>query len=213
MEADFWLETWVQGRLGFHQNDFNVLLLRYWPEVEVGGGTVFVPLCGKTRDMLWLESQGYGVVGVELSPIAVQAFFEENRIEVDHRPDGAFELWEGGGIQVLNGDFFELTDGNLAGVTAVYDRASLVALPPHMRQGYAQKMAELLPAGTKVLLICFEYPQEQMSGPPFSVTHEEVLALYAEAFSWQRVRSKDVVNKVRFPVTSFVQNVYILERK
>lgn len=213
MEADFWLQTWEAGRLGFHQNDFNVLLLRYWPKMGVDGGTVFVPLCGKTRDMLWLQSQGYGVTGVELSPIAVQAFFEENELEVAHRPEGAFEVWEGGGVRILNGDFFDLTSGDLEGVTAVYDRASLVALPPPMREAYAQKMGELLPAGTKILLVCFEYPQDEMSGPPFSVSHDEVLALYADNFLWERVRSKDISDKVRFPMSRFVQNVYILEKK
>ena len=72
---------------------------------------------------------------------------------------------------------------------AVYDRASLIALPPEMRQRYAAKLAELLSAGSKILLITLAYDQEQMKGPPFSVPDDEVEQLYKEAFSIERLGS------------------------
>ena len=54
----------------------------------------------------------------------------------------------------------------------VYDRAALIALPPAMRQRYAQLLCERLPAHVKVLLITLEFEGEQ--GPPFSVYQAEV---------------------------------------
>lgn len=42
------------------------------------GSRVFVPLCGKSLDMIWLAQQGHEVIGVELSPVAVEDFFREN---------------------------------------------------------------------------------------------------------------------------------------
>ncbi len=41
---------------------------------------VFVPLCGKSIDMLWLVQQGFAVTGCEISELAVEQFFTENSI-------------------------------------------------------------------------------------------------------------------------------------
>lgn len=213
MEADFWLQTWENGLLGFHQNNVNTLLLRYWPEMNLSNGEVFVPLCGKSKDMLWFQEQGHDVLGVELSPIAVKSFFIENQLPALHQPYRSFTLWECDKIRLLNGDFFKLTSADVQNVTAVYDRAALVALPPEMRRQYVRHMLDVLPTATKILLVCFEYPQDEMSGPPFSVSHEEVIDLYGDVCTWERVRSKDIANKVRFSTSGFVQNVYIMEKQ
>jgi hypothetical protein len=42
---------------------------------------VFLPLCGKTLDIQWLLSRGYGVAGSELSKIAVEQLFSELGVE------------------------------------------------------------------------------------------------------------------------------------
>ncbi len=57
---------------------------------------------------------------------------------------------------------------------AAYDRAALVALPPSMRERYAQHFATLMPAGSRTLLVAFEYEQTIKDGPPFSVEPDEV---------------------------------------
>jgi thiopurine S-methyltransferase len=76
MNADFWHARWKSGRVGFHQDEVNRYLERYWDALDVAvDATVFVPLCGKSRDMLWLRERGHRVVGVEFSPIAVRDFF------------------------------------------------------------------------------------------------------------------------------------------
>ncbi len=52
------------------QRHFNTLAL-------AGGARVFLPLCGKTRDIAWLLSRGYCVAGVELAGTAIQQLFSE----------------------------------------------------------------------------------------------------------------------------------------
>ena len=52
---------------------------------ERDGLSVFVPLCGKTLDMVWLCQQGHTVVGCELSEIAALDFFKENSIPYETR--------------------------------------------------------------------------------------------------------------------------------
>ena len=52
----------------------------------------------------------------------------------------------------------------------MYDRASLIALPPEMRERYARHLAGILPPATQILLITLDYPQPEMPGPPFAVS-------------------------------------------
>ncbi len=178
MKQEFWLERWERKEIGFHQDEINPYLREHWPEFQAAGGEVFVPLCGKSLDMVWLREQGHNVLGVELSPLGVQEFFAENGYTPQHTDDGRFKRCEANGIRLLCGDFFDLTPADMTQVTAVYDRASLIALPPEMRERYARHLVSILPSGTQILLVTVDYPQEEMSGPPFAVTVEEVEALY-----------------------------------
>jgi len=183
MEHDFWHRRWRKNEIGFHQETVNPYLAEHWPELDLGAGsTVFVPLCGKSRDLAWLHSRGHGVVGVELSRVAVEAFFHEQHLRAGPAPQGAFECWQADGYRLLGGDFFALQPADLGPVDAIYDRASLIALPAAMRVRYAAHLRDLLPADLPLLLVTVEYRQQEMDGPPFAVQQDEVEALYA---AWQ----------------------------
>jgi thiopurine S-methyltransferase len=191
MDPQFWHERWRQNQIGFHQPAVNDHLQRFYPELELATGAgVFVPLAGKSLDMVWLRSQRHWVVGVELSPIAVQAFFAENGLSVRPGRDGAFEIYEAEGVRLLCGDFFDLTTAQLAGVSAVYDRAALIALPAEMRPRYVAHLARVSPAAS-MLLVTLEYPDGDMQGPPFSVGEAEVRALYAPHFEVRLLAAVD----------------------
>ena len=217
MNPDFWHARWQQNQIGFHQQDINLHLQDYWPLQGVQeGGRVFVPLCGKSRDMLWLLSQGYRVLGVEISPIAVQGFFEEHDLEPRITRRGRLESWACEDLEILCGDFFHLGPDDMAGVSAVYDRASLVALPPAMRVDYVAQLARLLGADASVLLVSMEYPDHEMQGPPFSVTQGEVESLYQPAFQVNLLASVDILNENdnlrRKGLTRMQEKVYQLVR-
>jgi thiopurine S-methyltransferase len=196
MKKDFWLERWDRGEIGFHQDEVNPYLIQYWPQLHVDRDSmVFVPLCGKSRDMLWLRNQGHQVLGVELSAIAVQSFFKENGFSPQQDSKGKFDCCEADGIRILCGDFFDLRKDDLADVGVVYDRASLIALPPDMRERYARHLVSILPPATQVLLVTVDYPQAEMQGPPFSVTSEEVTALYRDYAEVRLLAQLDVLAK------------------
>ncbi len=181
MQPEFWLERWRNGQTGFHQPQANPHLCQWWPRLQLpAAARVFVPLCGKSLDLLWLAERGHPVVGVELSALAVEAFFAENGLRPERTQVGPFIQWHCGAIRLLQGDLFDLDPALLGPVEALYDRASLVALPPAMRRAYARHMAGLVPTGAHGLLVTMVYPAEQMTGPPFSVTEEEVLQLYGQ---------------------------------
>ncbi|BBP45174.1 thiopurine S-methyltransferase [Thiosulfatimonas sediminis] len=193
MQAAFWHEMWAGGVVGFHQQEINRFLRDFWPQLELDGqGQVLVPLCGKSLDMLWLRELGHDVLGVELSQKALHEFLAENALNaepVQHENYCGYQLPQ---MTLLCGDFFQLTPQDCAQVKAVYDRASIIALPPEMRRDYAQHLQKILPLGTPFLMVIMEYDQSAMDGPPFSVKESEVRELFAE------FTSIDVVDEEKF---------------
>jgi thiopurine S-methyltransferase len=198
MDQNFWHSRWQANEIGFHQAEVNPQLQRYWREIQaLAGGRVFVPLCGKSHDMLWLAAQGHRVLGVEISPIAVRDFFKENDLAAVTRPGADFQEHHSDEITLLQGDFFALSPGQLKEVAAVYDRASLIALPPSLRRRYVEQMASILPSGMPILLLTLDYPQAEMDGPPFSVPDAEVRSLFAGGFHIESLGAQDVL--ARYP--------------
>ena len=193
MEPEFWHQRWASNQIGFHEGQVNAYLARHYAHLGLAPGeTVFVPLCGKSVDLRWLADQGARVLGVELSPIAVESFFAEQGLTPRTRKEAAFTVWESGPIRLLCGDYFALAPADLAGVHAVYDRAALIALPPERRADYVAHLDRLLPGARRTLLITLEYPQEQMQGPPFSVAEREVRTLFTSA-RIERLGGQDVL--------------------
>lgn len=194
MDLDFWRRRWRKNEIAFHQREINTHLQRFWSQLELPPGrTVFVPLCGKSLDMLWLAGQGHPVLGVDISQIALASFFQENELTAHTRQEGAFEVWETQDITLLCGDFFALDRAALATIGGVYDRASLIALPPPMRRRYADHLKTILPPAAPVLLLTLEYSQEQMQGPPFSVETAEAQALYEDVYTVELLACYDVL--------------------
>lgn len=215
MDADFWLDRWLKSEIGFHQNEINLHLQKFWPLLNLPSGSrVFVPLCGKSRDMVWLHEQGHDVMGVEMSPIAVEAFFSENSIPFSVTKYRDFSKYQTDGFTLYCGDFFHLLPEDMRGVNAVFDRGSLIALPPSMRCAYARQMHAILPHGCKILLVTLDYPQHEMNGPPFSVGELEVSALYAETGNVQLLHGADILDReTRFRekgLTRLFEKVYLV---
>jgi len=175
MKTEFWHERWENQEIGFHQKAFNKNLQRHWPSLQLPKHSkVLVPLCGKSLDMLYLAEQGHQVLGVELSEIAAQEFFAEQGLVPEIHKDDKFVIYQAQGIAIYCGDIFDLDQSLLSDVKGVFDRAAMIALPPEMRQRYCETLAASLPADCKTLLLTLEYPQEETSPPPFSISREMV---------------------------------------
>ncbi|WP_154224318.1 thiopurine S-methyltransferase [Marinicella rhabdoformis] len=179
MEAAFWEKKWQDNEIGFHQKEFNPLMVRYFKALDLAKGCrVFIPLCGKTHDIAWFLSQGYQVVGVELSEKAVVQLFESLGVTPEVTQCGDLVKYSSVDVEVFVGDFFRLNRKILGRVDAIYDRAALVALPHEMRQDYTAHLVTSC-GGAPQLLINFEYDQLQMNGPPFSISKTELEAHYS----------------------------------
>lgn len=170
-----WLERWREGRIGWHEESGNASLKKYW---RAEGRRVLVPMCGKTVDMLWLEEHGNSVVGVELSDIAARAFFEENELRYTIR-DGKLTAYTAldRNIAIYCGDLFDFDE---RGHTGWYDRGALVATPAEQRPAYAQHIDALLAPDAYRLLITLDYDDTVATGPPFSISREEILRYWPD---------------------------------
>lgn len=215
MEKKFWLARWEREEIGFHEREVNAYLSQFWHELNLEhDDAVFVPLCGKSLDLKWLREQGHPVVGVELSRLAVQAFFNEHGYTSACSVLDKFECIESNEIRLLCGDFFDLTRRDLVNAKAVFDRASMIALPLEMRQRYAQHLINILPSKAKILLIAIDYPQEEMMGPPFALSSEEIVLLFGENANIKHLAKYDVLEEnprfKRRGLTSMFENIYLL---
>ena len=194
MDPDFWHQRWQEGRIGFHQERITPLLEQYWSTLALPQGSrVFVPLAGKSLDMPWLVSQGHRVLGVELSRIAIEQFFEEHSLRPTMHESRYGTHFLAGDIELVCGDAFGLDADVLAGCTGVYDRAALIALPRDMRMPYVRALLARLPLGCRGLLVTLEYPQHEKSGPPFSVDADEVQALYGDDWQVECLERRDIL--------------------
>lgn len=196
MHIDFWKQRWADQQIGFHLDQVNPNLSQYWSEIAVAHGQqVLVPLCGKSLDMVWLAAQGCRVMGVECSEQALQQFIDEQQLAVTPSQQGEFTQYQAADIQLLQGDFFKLDKTLLQSVSAVYDRASLIALPAEMRTQYVELLSRNLPQSVSILLVTVDYDQALMQGPPFALSHSEVERLYQPSFDICLLDERNVLDE------------------
>jgi thiopurine S-methyltransferase len=192
MEHSFWHSKWQKNEIGFHEPEGNALLVKYSSFLigddspSSSSSRIFVPLCGKTRDIGWLLAQGCEVVGAELSEVAITQLFEELGVEPTISTSTNGKVYTKDGLTIFVGDIFKLTSSDIGDVTGVYDRAALVALPSPLREQYSAHLIAITQCAPQ-LIISFDYDQNEMAGPPFSVNEKTVDSLYSADYNIQRL--------------------------
>lgn len=211
MDAEFWYSRWAENRIGFHLADSNPLLIKHWQALNPQRHErVFVPMCGKTQDLVWLAARHEQVIGVELSDIAVKAFFAENLYTPLVTGVGHQHLYEFDEISIYQGDYFTV---NIDPVDVVYDRAAFIAMPADMRQDYVEKLLSVVKPGGRILLITLDYDQDELAGPPFSVPHADVVALFPQAkvTLLERDNADETHPRRQQGLTRFAEEVWLIE--
>ena len=205
MSNQRWKAKWKADDIAFHQPQIHPHLIRFWPRLALPeGATVLVPLCGKSLDLDWLHQQGHRVIGVELSHIAIAAYFAERGLQPQRQRLGRFQRYWAGTLELWCGDLFDLRREDLGDIAAVYDCAALTALPAASRGHYVRQLSSLLAVGGQMLLLTTESADEpaeagsaamaevapaataQADACPADAEHSpdpEVLALYQSRFA------------------------------
>jgi thiopurine S-methyltransferase len=194
LQPDFWHQRWRNGQIGFHQPVVTEHLKRHWPSLGLASHSpVLVPLCGKSLDLLWLRERGHYVLGAEISTIALESLLMEHGVAARRRRGEKFDVYQAERLELFCGDFFSLTAPQLGPVAGLYDRAALISWAAELRDAYVAHVTALTAPGTQTLLVSMEYPQQQMTGPPFSVSASEVKRLYAKNHSIQELSRIDIL--------------------
>lgn len=225
MEQAYWETRWTEGRTGWHKDQAHPVLQQHFAHLQCDAGdAVLVPMCGKSLDLAWLVDDKQCVaVGVEWARDAIRELFEERggAVAPEALAEGV-ELWANNGFAVLCADWFAVTADHLRAAAghqprAWWDRASLIALPPEIRARYAAHLANLLPSGSRGLLISMEYPPGEKQGPPFSVERHEVTELFGAAFQIEELAEIDALASEKRHeddgMTRLVERVYGLVRR
>lgn len=217
MQPTFWHTRWHENQIGFHLSHENPHLVRHHAAQLAGSPRILVPLCGKSHDLAFLAAHDHDVVGVELSPVAVRAFFDEHGLAPSIDRVGPFERHRAGRITLLCGDFFALTPEHTGPLDAWFDRAALVALPSEMRADYVSTLVRVLPSGARGLLVSFDYEPSSAGGPPFSIAAPEVHARLDPWCDVQPLARVDILDaEPRFRergITQLHEDVYALTRR
>jgi len=210
MDASFWLQKWKNNNIGFHKSEANPILVKYFQKLSLEKGTrVFLPLCGKTLDIAWLLSHGYRVAGAELIEIAIEQLFMELEVEPKISRAGDVKHYRAKNIDIFVGDIFNLSGKMLGRVDAIYDRAALVALPEEMRNLYTVHLKEITEQAPQ-LLVSYEYDQNLMEGPPFSVSNEEVNRHYRDSYNLTLMVSTNVPGGLKGKCAA-QENIWLLQ--
>ena len=210
MDIDFWHQKWKKNEIGFHMDKANSMLVKNIHAMSLAKDSrIFLPLCGKTLDISWLLSEGFRVVGSELSEVAIEQLFIELGLEPQLSKSGTLKRFSAENVDIYCGDIFDLTIETLGAVNAIYDRAALVALPKVMRDQYAVHLRKVTNTAPQ-LLISFEYDQNLMVGPPFSVSNEEVKQHYENHYAVSLLENMDIPGGLK-GICAAEENVYLLK--
>lgn len=212
MEANFWHDKWARGEIAFHQQQANPFLVAHFDALHLTKGSrVFLPLCGKTRDIAWLLAQGYRVAGAELSELAIKELFQELGVAPQITQAGKLMHFSAQNLDIFVGDIFDLTAEMLGQIDAIYDRAALVALPLETRKLYAAHLMNMTGSAPQ-LVITYAYDQSKIDGPPFSISAEEVRQHYSAKYALISLETHDVEGGMKGKTTA-TETAWLLQRK
>ncbi len=201
-ENNLWLERWEKRQIGFNQNTPSEYMMKYFERLALPKGSrVLVPLCGKTIDILWLLSEGYEVVGIELSQIAIEELFNDLDKSFTLFSLGDLTKYSSGNLSVFIGDIFDVNADMLGKIDAIYDRAAIVALTPEVRKKYTAHLREISNTAAQ-LLVTVEYDQSLRDGTPYSVEEKEIKEHYATHYKIELLTRNKILGGFKNIATS-----------
>ena len=215
MEDQYWLNKWQTNDITFHEENINAELIAYISELKLKpGDNILIPLCGKTKDMLWLAEKGFHVIGIELSPIACSNFFTELNITPRITKQSTFIKYQHENIALLCGDLFNLTSSDLSNIRAIYDCKALIALPSELRKKYVNHLVACAGTNIKILLLTRE-TSCQITPPPYPINEGEVNLLYGSYFDVRLLKRMPITNiserLINKGYTEMIESVYLIK--
>ena len=211
MEKQFWIKKWIKNEIGFHQEHFNPRLTQFWNQLTSNSGQVFVPLCGKSKDMVYLKNLGHRILGVEWSKKAIKEFEAEHKLCFETTDIDGFTVFADESYTFYCGDFFQLPASLMKNIKYVYDRAAMIALPTSLRSSYGQWICQNL-SHAKIMLLAIEFDNLNI-GPPFSLSKNEIDQTFTKNFKIENILDEklDINSAVhKGHISYLIERVYFL---
>ncbi len=191
-----WVDQWERQVIPWHRDKPDSQLQAHINLLTKGTchSVVFVPFCGKSVDILWLSVQGYTVVGVELSPLAVKQFFEENNLAYCVANKGKFTVYQAldRNIKIFIGSLFDLSLEETGLFDAIWDCRALGAVNISQRKEYIKILLTVLKPTGNILVSHLEYDTLEHNGPPFSLSTATLHKLFGREWSVECVEYVDL---------------------
>ena len=184
-DTGYWQQLWRSGGDSFTLEEPNANLITHLDDLLPGRSnapidprSVLVPLCGRSVDLVFLESRQRAVWGVDIAGAALQRFAKDqgggvasSRTLQGHTGFRAYRLKTLPRLTLVHADFLALhprdyrdpqgaplaggplaADDDTPPFDAVWDRGGLTSMPPALRVSYASLLHSLLRPGARALV-------------------------------------------------------------
>lgn len=214
LTAEDWHKRyWEDNNLYFHCEEPHDMLVKFYDRIcGERNERIFLPLCGKSVDLMWLANRGHEVVGLEFSDIAVKAVFEESNQEYNVLTQDNFDVYKAKNVPltIYKGDFFLITNKLLGKFDAVWDRGGFTAIEAERRSEYVKILLTLLQETGKVLLFSVNFDTSSYGGPPYPASIENVKDYFGNC----KVEEIDqeVTPRSQWDVDDFFRSIYLISK-
>jgi thiopurine S-methyltransferase len=207
-------------------------LLKYYSELVKGKRPrILLPLCSKSVDLLWLWRRGHEVVAIEDIGKSVIDFAKTSGLDLTADDDSnnnkniptIKNCITGENMLKALQTNFRTTNNPFRdhSFDTIWDRSGFASIPPHYRIFYAEAMKQLLIWDNfRYLLLVYEYEEDSIEGPPFSVTEDQIRELFSDIADVSRIHDKAMSFDSRFRANKFSQSgsdirevIYLLQNK
>jgi SAM-dependent methyltransferase len=175
-EPEFWSIRYASGRTPWDFGGVPGALKSFFAR-SAAPGSVLIPGCGAGYEVQAFHAAGFDVTAIDFSPAAF---------------DQAKTVLGGLAEKVILGDFFTHPFGSRP-FDLIYERTFLCSMPPTRWPDYANRMADLVMPGGRLVGV-FLYGPLSSSGPPYPITDNQSQELFQKNF--QLVRSEPMTDSL-----------------
>lgn len=162
---NYWTERYNENNTPWDMGSASPPLTAYLQGLVHKNQKILIPGAGNAYEVEWLHRNGFSNIYVmDISRVPL----ENLKKRVPDFPES----------HVIFGDFFELKQK----FELIIEQTFFCALPPSMRQQYAEKMADVLVPGGKLTGVLFNFPLTEQ-GPPFGGNQDEYESLFDKHFT------------------------------
>lgn len=170
IDQNYWNQQYAANTTGWDLGQVAPAIKHYIDQLPSKTISILIPGCGNAYEAAYLMDQGFtNVTVIDIAPLLVEKLQEK------------FQNIKG--IKIIQGDFFE----HKGQYDLIIEQTFFCALPPSMRQRYANKMYSLL--NNNGILSGLLFDREFENGPPFGGSRSAYENLFKAAFSFNQIES------------------------